>query len=51
MRIVIEGSLFTGTPKECFDLVDRVHRKDMIKAGLWWEEDEIKYQKKINEDK
>ena len=52
MKVVINNKLYKGSPKQCFKLMDLVHRKDMLKAGLWWEEDEKKFQDRYkNEDR
>ena len=52
MKVVINNKLYEGSPEDCFKLCDLSHIKDMTKAGLWWEEDEKKFQDRYkNEDK
>ena len=42
----IAGIEFEGTRKECLTMMEKVNRHQLKKAGLWWEEDEIKYKKR-----
>ncbi len=50
MKVVINNKLYEGSPEDCFKLCDLSHRKDMMKAGLWWEEDEKKFQDRYKKE-
>lgn len=46
MKCIIKGKFYEGKAKDCFRLMDFARKVELKKAGLWWEEDEIKYNKR-----
>ena len=46
MKCIIKGKLFEGSANACFDLMAKLNRYELKQSGLWWEEDEIKYNKR-----
>tara|TARA_Y100000817_G_C16813086_1_gene525149 strand:- start:471 stop:638 length:168 start_codon:yes stop_codon:yes gene_type:complete len=45
MKCIIKNRLFEDIEEKCFFLMAMVHRRELKLTGLWWKEDEKKFQK------